>query len=107
MSTSVPPRDGAGSAASPSSVSTSTVLSDEAALRRAFDAEYSALMTNARAQLGEAASHAPRIVECAFVDAWGQRASIKNAQELKAFLDKEVQRGSARALSRRAAAHRF
>jgi len=105
MSTSVPPRDGAGTAASPSSVF--TPLSDESALRRAFDAEYNGLMTSARNQLGEAASHAPRIVECAFVDAWGQRASIKTTEELKAFLEKEVQRGSARALSRRAAAHRF
>ena len=105
MSTSVPPRDGAGTAASPSSGI--TLLSDETALRRVFDAEYSGLMTSARSQLGEAASHAPRIVECAFVDAWGQRASIKTTEELKAFLDKEVQRASARALSRRAAAHRF
>jgi ferric-dicitrate binding protein FerR (iron transport regulator) len=105
MSTSVPPRDGAGSAASPSSLP--TVLSDESALRRVFDAEYSGLMTAARNQLGDAASHAPRIVECAFVDAWGQRASINSPQDLKSFLDKEVQRASARALSRRAAAHRF
>src|SRR5580765_2437941 len=105
MSTSVPPRDGAGTAASQNSGF--TPLSDETALRRVFDAEYDGLMTSARSQLGEAASHAPRIVECAFVDAWGQRATIKSTQELKAFLDKEVQRGSARALSRRAAAHRF
>ena len=86
MSTSVPPRDGAGTAASPSSFS--TVLSDETALRRVFDAEYNGLMTSARSQLGDAASHAPRIVECAFVDAWGQRASIKSMEELKAFLEK-------------------
>jgi ferric-dicitrate binding protein FerR (iron transport regulator) len=105
MSTSVPPRDGG--AASPSSVSTATVLSDESALRRVFDAEYQKLITSARTQLGEAASHATRIVECAFVDAWGQRASIKSSQDLNAFLASEVQRGSARALSRRAAAHRF
>lgn len=105
MSTSVPPRDGAGTAASPSSVS--AVLSDESALRRAFDAEYQSLITSARSQLGEAASHAPRIVECAFVDAWAQRASINNMPELKTFLTNEVQRASARALSRRAAAHRF
>jgi ferric-dicitrate binding protein FerR (iron transport regulator) len=105
MSTSVPPRDGAGMAASPSSVS--TVLSDETALRRAFDAEYQTLITNARSQLGDAASQAPRIVECAFVDAWRQRESFANVQALNAFLEKEVQRAGARALSRRAAAHRF
>src|SRR4029078_8949324 len=100
MSTSVPPRDGAGTAASPSSASTATVLSDESALRPAFDAEYQTLITSARTQLGEAASHAPRIVECAFVDAWGQRASIKSPPDLKAFLTNEVQRASARRLSR-------
>src|SRR5881227_2943750 len=85
MSTSVPPRDGA--AMVPSS-SVSTVLGDELALRRAFDQEYSALMASAKSQLGEAESHAPRIVECA-------------------FLDKQVHHGASRALSRRAAAHRF
>jgi len=83
------------------------VLGDELALRRAFDHEYSALMASAKSQLGEAESHAPRIVECAFVDAWAARASIGNADELKAFLANQVHHGASRALSRRAAAHRF
>jgi ferric-dicitrate binding protein FerR (iron transport regulator) len=104
MSTSVPPRDGA-AMAPPSSVS--TLLSDETALRRAFDLEYTGLMASARSQLGEAESHAPRIVECAFVDAWGARATIGNNEQLKAFLTERVHHGASRAISRRAAAHRF
>src|SRR5215510_5782187 len=102
MSTSVPPRDGAAVPSGSVSTPIPTVLGDESALRRAFDSEYSALMTNARSQLGEAESHAPRIVESAFVDAWAARASIGNAEDLKAFLAKQVHHGASRALSRRA-----
>jgi len=83
------------------------LLSDETALRRAFDLEYTGLMASARSQLGEAESHAPRIVECAFVDAWGARASIGSNDQLKAFLVERVHHGASRAISRRAAAHRF
>jgi len=78
--------------APPSSVS--TLLSDETALRRAFDLEYTGLMASARSQLGEAESHAPRIVECAFVDAWGARASIGSNEQLKAFLVERVHHGA-------------
>jgi ferric-dicitrate binding protein FerR (iron transport regulator) len=105
MSTSVPPRDGGAFTESPGSPT--PLLGDEAALRRAFDLEYSACVTSARSQLGEAESHAPRVVEAAFVNAWKQRASIADTEQLKAFLDAEVHRGASRALSRRAAAHRF
>jgi len=106
MSTSVPPRDGGATAPSPSSLSVPP-LADEPALRRAFDSEYSNCITSARDQLGDAASHAPKIVETAFVNAWTQRASFGGADQLKAFLADEVHHGASRALSRRAAAHRF
>ncbi|HEY4217195.1 MAG TPA: FecR domain-containing protein [Gemmatimonadaceae bacterium] len=104
MSTSVPPRDGgalSGTSNSPS------YLADEAALRRAFDAQYDTLLASARTQLADSASQAPRIVEAAFVAAWMQRASIHNADQLNAFLIDETKHGTARALSRRAAAARF
>jgi ferric-dicitrate binding protein FerR (iron transport regulator) len=106
MSTSVPPRDGAAKTASPSSLPP-TLLSDELALRRAFDLEYSGCIASARSQLGEAESHAPRIVEAAFVNAWNQRASIGTNEQLKTFLGEQVHHGASRTLSRRAAAHRF
>jgi ferric-dicitrate binding protein FerR (iron transport regulator) len=83
------------------------LLSDELALRRAFDLEYNACIASARSQLGEAESHAPRIVEAAFVNAWNQRASIGSNEQLKAFLTDQVHHGASRAISRRAAAHRF
>jgi ferric-dicitrate binding protein FerR (iron transport regulator) len=105
MSTSVPPRDGGAMAASPSSLS--PLLGDELALRRAFDLEYSASVAAARSQLGDAESHAARIVEAAFVSAWNQRASLASNDQLKAFLAEQVHHGASRALSRRAAAHRF
>ncbi len=105
MSTSVPPRDSGAITGSPSTLL--PLLGDELALKRAFDAEYSACITNARAQLGDAQSHAPRIVETAFVNAWNQRALFATNDQLKAFLSDQVQHGASRALSRRAAAHRF
>jgi len=105
MSTSVPPRDGAALTASPSSPS--LLLGDELALRRVFDLEYSGYIANARSQLGEAESHAPRIVEGAFINAWRQRQTLTTNAQLKTFLDEQVHHGASRALSRRAAAHRF
>src|SRR4051794_4965863 len=105
MSTSVPPRDGAAISASPSSLS--PILGDELALKRAFDLEYAGYVTSARSQLGDAESHAPRIVEAAFINAWRERAKIGTKEQLKTFLDEQVHHGASRALSRRAAAHRF
>ena len=105
MSTSVPPRDGGAFSGSPAEGS--TLLSDEQALKRAFDREYGDCLTNARAQLGEAESQAPRIVQTAFINAWNQRASFSTDEQLKAFLTEQISFGASRALSRRAAAHRF
>jgi ferric-dicitrate binding protein FerR (iron transport regulator) len=105
MSTSVPPRDGG--ALSGSSNSLTPFLADEAALRRIFDADYSSYVVSAKSQLGDAASQAPRVVEAAFISAWAQRPALQNAEQVKAFLADEVHHGASRALSRRAAAHRF
>ena len=105
MSTSVPPRDGG--ALTGSSSSPTGFLADEGVLRRVFDAEYAARVAKARSQLGDASSHAARVVESAFVAAWAQRATVTSAEQLEAFLDGEVQHGVARAISRHAAAHRF
>jgi ferric-dicitrate binding protein FerR (iron transport regulator) len=82
-------------------------LADEAALRRAFDAEYPTLMEAARHRLGDAPQLAPRVVETAFAHAWLHRGALHSQDDLHAYLVDEVQHGAVRALSRRAAAHRF
>lgn len=105
MSTSVPPRDGSARAGSASSFT--PFLSDEQALRRVFDANFNTYIESVRSTLGDAAGQAPRVVESAFCNAWKQRASLANADQTKSFLADEVQHGATRALSRRAAAHRF
>ena len=106
MSMSVPPRD----SIAPQSLSAlpSIALGDEDALKSAFLSEYPTLSSEARADLGEAAiALVPKVVEGAFVRAWDARAKIKSAEELHQFLVADVHHASARALSRRAAAHRF
>ena len=85
----------------------SAYLSDENAFRRAFDAEFNAALADARSKLGDAATLAPRVVETAFVNVWQQRASLVTHEQFKKTLADEVHHGAARALSRRAAAHRF
>ena len=85
----------------------STYLSDESAFRRAFDAEFNGALADARSKLGDAATLAPRVVETAFVNVWQQRASLVTHDQFKKTLADEVHHGAARALSRRAAAHRF
>jgi ferric-dicitrate binding protein FerR (iron transport regulator) len=105
MSTSVPPRDGGAFSGPPGSVA--PLLTDELALKRVFDREYSDCLTSARTQLGDAESQAPRIVQTAFVNAWNQRASFSTDDQLKKFLTEQVAFGASRALSRKAAAHRF
>lgn len=105
MSTSVPPRDGR--VVSGSNSSLTPFVGDESALRRVFDGEYGGFMTSAVTQLGEASSQAARVVECAFVNLWTHRAEFPDAEQVKHFLTDEVHHGAARALSRRAAAHRF
>lgn len=84
-----------------------TYLSDENAFRRAFDAEFNAALADARGKLGDAAALAPRVVETAFVNVWQQRASLVTHEQFKKTLADELHHGTARALSRRAAAHRF
>jgi hypothetical protein len=97
MSTSVPPRDGG----------TLSAIADEPALKRLFDAHYATQIASAKSQLGDATGLAPRVVETAFANAWTQRATLKDDAAVAAFLTAEVHHGSSRALSRRAAAHRF
>ncbi len=106
MTTPTPPRaDGALSATSQPLI---TALENEDALKRAFLADYEALGAEARADLGDAAvSLATKVVEGAFVRAWDSREKIKTPEELHQFLVDDVHHAAARALSRRAAAHRF
>jgi transmembrane sensor len=105
MSTSVPPRDGGTISGPPGP--TPPLLGDESALRRVFDREFGDCLTTARAQLGDAEFQAPRIVQTAFINAWNQRATFRTDAELKSFLAEQVTTGASRALSRKAAAHRF
>lgn len=104
MSTSVPHGDGDALTALP----IRTPLADEHALHEAFLAEYPTLAAEARADLGaEAAALSPKVVEGAFVRAWDARAKFETPAQLRQFLIEDVHHASARALSRRAAAHRF
>jgi ferric-dicitrate binding protein FerR (iron transport regulator) len=98
MSTSNPPQLG-----SPAQ----SYLSDDAALRRAFDAEFDAAVADVRTKLGDATIAAPRVVELAFINAWQQRATLGTHEHFKKMLEDELHHGAARALSRRAAASRF
>jgi ferric-dicitrate binding protein FerR (iron transport regulator) len=85
-----------------------TPLADENALHDAFLAEYPTLSAEAKAELGpEAAALTPKVVEGAFVRAWDARARFRTPAELHQFLVADVHHAAARALSRRAAAHRF
>lgn len=99
---SVPPRTD-----DPTRSTPGAVLQDEASLRRAFEAHYHGLVADAQRELDTAAALAPRVVEGAFVRAWTQRESILGDIHLRTFLKDEVHHGVARALSRRAAAHRL
>lgn len=104
MSTTVPPRDGDRPLASPPR----SVLADEESLRLAFLAEYPALSAEARTDLGaDAAALSHKVVEGAFVRAWDARHRLATPEELRAFLVDDVHHAAARALSRRASAHRF
>ncbi len=83
-------------------------LLDEDALHDAFVAEYSALTAEARGELGtEAVSLTPKVVEGSFVRAWDAREKLRTPAELHHFLVEDVHHAAARALSRRATAHRF
>jgi ferric-dicitrate binding protein FerR (iron transport regulator) len=101
MSTSVPPRDDNMSSAL-------SALGDENALKQAFLAHYPALSKEAQRGLGDdALALIPKVVEGAFVRAWDARGTIRTPADLDAFLIDDVHHAAARALSRRAAAHRF
>ncbi|MGH7617235.1 MAG: hypothetical protein ACREPM_08415, partial [Gemmatimonadaceae bacterium] len=93
--------------ASSNPLTPATLLADEAALKRAFDAEFEPSLAAAQTQLGDSPNLAPRVVETAFVSIWNQRATIGTQQQLKAVLADEIRHGSARALSRKSAAGRF
>jgi ferric-dicitrate binding protein FerR (iron transport regulator) len=93
--------------AAPSPLTPSSILTDEAALKREFDAQFESTLAAARTQLGDAAAMAPRVVESAFVSLWNQRAAIATPDQLKGLLADEVRHGAARALSRRHSAGRF
>jgi ferric-dicitrate binding protein FerR (iron transport regulator) len=81
-------------------------LSDPRALEEYFRAHFSELATEAKAQLDDAASSAPRVVEGAFRHAWEEREHFQTPQQLDAFLHDEVKHGAAREKSRRASLHR-
>ena len=85
----------------------SALISDEAALKRIFDAQFAACLASAKSQLADAPVLAPRVVETTFVSIWKQRGTIATQDQLKAALNDEIRHGSARALSRRSAAGRF
>ena len=95
------------SSGSSTKLTPSTYLSDENAFRRAFDLEFNAALADARSKLDDAATMAPRVVETAFVNVWQQRANLTSHEQFKKTLADELHHGAARALSRRAAAHRF
>src|SRR5215208_3898573 len=103
MPTTVPPREGGALATPP----IPPVLSDEATLRRVLESELPTLTAEARAKLGEAVALTPRVLEGAFVHAWQQRERFQTPAELHEFLVAEVHHEAARALSRRAGAHRM
>ncbi len=87
---------------------TGVALADEEALRQVFHLEYSSLYAEARAELGDSArALAPKVVEGAFVRAWDARARFRTPAEVHAFLVEDVHHAAARALSRRAGAHRL
>jgi ferric-dicitrate binding protein FerR (iron transport regulator) len=81
-------------------------LSDAHSLERYFRSHFSELATEAKSQLDDAASAAPKVVESAFRHAWEERERILTPQDLDAFLHEEVRHGAAREKSRRASLHR-
>lgn len=83
-------------------------LTDENALHDAFVAAYPTLAQEARSELGaDAAGLGPKVVEGAFVRAWDARDRFQTPAQLHEFLIEDVHHAAARALSRRAAAHRL
>jgi ferric-dicitrate binding protein FerR (iron transport regulator) len=81
-------------------------LSDPQSLEQYFRSHFSELATEAKSQLDDAGSAAPRVVEGAFRHAWEERERILTKQDLDSFLHEEVRHGVAREKSRRASLHR-
>src|SRR3954468_10913836 len=81
----------------------SAALPNPDALHKVFDAEFQSILAQAKQELGEAVSLAPRVAEGAFVRAWDARARLQSTDEVKEFLRNDVKHAAARALSRRRA----
>jgi transmembrane sensor len=104
MSTTFDARDGN----APDAGAPAAALADEEALRRFFLEEYPALTEEARADLGpDARALVGKVVEGAFVRAWDARARFRTPVEVHQFLVEDIHHAAARALSRRAGAHRL
>ena len=80
-------------------------LSNPQSLEEYFRSHFTELTTEAKSQLDDASSAAPRVVEGAFRHAWEERERILTPQDLDAFLHEEVRHGVAREKSRRASLH--
>lgn len=109
MSAAVPPRGTSAPLSPPGALAPpGAPLDSEDALKRVFFAEYAALTTEAHAALGDPNSPlTTKVVEGSFVRAWDARATLLTMDQLEKFLIDDVHHASARALSRRVAAHRF
>jgi ferric-dicitrate binding protein FerR (iron transport regulator) len=104
MSTTFDARDGN----APDAGAPAVALADEETLRRFFLEEYPALTEEARADLGpDARALVGKVVEGAFVRAWDARARFRTPVEVHQFLVEDIHHAAARALSRRAGAHRL
>lgn len=104
MSTTFDARDGN----APDAGAPAVALANEETLRRVFLEEFASLTAEARADLGEdARALVPKVVEGAFVRAWDARAKFRTPEEVHQFLVDDVHHAAARALSRRAGAHRL
>ncbi|HKP15896.1 MAG TPA: hypothetical protein VJT85_07525, partial [Gemmatimonadaceae bacterium] len=104
MSTTFDARDGN----APDAGDPATALADEESLRRFFLEEYPALTEEARTDLGpDARALVSKVVEGAFVRAWDARARLRTPVEVHQFLVEDIHHAAARALSRRAGAHRL
>ena len=84
-----------------------TPISDASELERLFRDRYSALVEEAKVDLGAAAPAAPRVVETVFRQVWEERARLTSPDQVDKFLHESVHHGAARELSRRASVHRY
>ncbi len=104
MSTTVPRTDGDALTPPPPGA----MLASEETLHEVFLAQHDSLIIEARSKLGaDAAMLGAKCVEGSFVRAWDARTRFQTREALNEFLVDDVHHAAARALSRRAAAHRF